>query len=121
MVSNIFVFQSFADLWVDFLLKESEERERREAMDAASGQDKEELHKSPNIAKPSQPKPDPRTSAVVTASGFSRANLAPSQNTSLFSFQGNVGNSEHSDSEFSTVPLSSSDSNFQSNRLLQKY
>ncbi|PON56774.1 Golgin candidate [Trema orientale] len=113
--------QSFADLWVDFLLKESEERERREAMDAASGQDKEEFHKSPNIANVSPSKPDSRTTAIATSSGFSRTNFSPSQNTSPFPFRGNVGNSEHSDSEFSTVPLSSSDSNFQSSKLLQKY
>ncbi|PON32694.1 Golgin candidate [Parasponia andersonii] len=113
--------QSFADLWVDFLLKESEERERREAMDAVSVQDKEEFHKSPNIANVSPSKPDPRTTAIATAPGFSRTNFSPSQNTGPFPFRGNVGNSEHSDSEFSTVPLSSSDSNFQSSKLLQKY
>ncbi|XP_062090555.1 golgin candidate 4-like isoform X1 [Humulus lupulus] len=117
--------QSFADLWVDFLLKESEERERREAMDAAasSGQDKEELHRSTNMAENmSPPKPDNRTNSFSTASGFSRTSLFPSQNnTSPFPYRGNSGNSEHSDSEFSTVPLSSSESNFQSNRLLNRY
>lgn len=105
-------FQSFADLWVDFLLKEGEERERREAMDA-SGKDKEELHNAPNIANAAA---DPRSS-----SGFSRTTLSPSQNSSPFPFRGNVGQTEHSDSEFSTVPLTSSESNFNSSRLLQKY
>lgn len=104
--------QSFADLWVDFLLKEGEERERREAMDA-SGKDKEELHNAPNIAIAAA---DPTTS-----SGFSRPTLSPSQNSSPFPFRGNVGQTEHSDSEFSTVPLTSSESNFNSSRLLQKY
>lgn len=107
--------QSFADLWVDFLLKEGVERERREATDA-SGKDKDELHKTLNIANAAQPLADPKTS-----SGLSRATLSPGQNSSPFPFRGNVAQSDHSDSEFSTVPLTSSDSNFNSSILLQKY
>ncbi|XP_024010879.1 golgin candidate 4 isoform X2 [Eutrema salsugineum] len=66
--------QSFADMWVDFLLKDAEERERREAEDAAI-KDKEKT----STQRPTY---------------------------------------EQSDSEFSTVPLTSSDSNHKLSRLL---
>ncbi|XP_027335643.1 golgin candidate 3-like isoform X2 [Abrus precatorius] len=43
--------QSFADLWVDFLLKETEERERRESSGNTAGNVAEVAHeKSPNIS-----------------------------------------------------------------------
>ncbi|RZR90206.1 hypothetical protein BHM03_00018050 [Ensete ventricosum] len=48
-----FIWQSFADLWVDFLLKETEERERREsseALGASSSQDGSAYSKAPVIA-----------------------------------------------------------------------
>lgn len=67
--------QSFADMWVDFLLKDAEERERREAEDAAiKGQEKTTTTQRPTY--------------------------------------------DQSDSEFSTVPLTSSDSNHRLSRLL---
>ncbi|KFK37397.1 hypothetical protein AALP_AA4G251800 [Arabis alpina] len=67
--------QSFADMWVDFLLKDAEERERREAEEAAiKNQEK----------------------------------TTPKQRPTY----------EQSDSEFSTVPLTSSDSNQRLSRLL---
>ncbi|KAJ0246499.1 Golgin candidate 3 [Hirschfeldia incana] len=70
--------QSFADLWVDFLLKDAEERERREAEEAAAAtqakQDSEKTRQDPSLS---------------------------------------------SDSEFSTVPLRSPESNQRLSRLLQ--
>jgi hypothetical protein len=39
----MFLCQSFADLWVDFLLKETKERERRELADNG-GRSKEDSH-----------------------------------------------------------------------------
>ncbi|KAL5571504.1 hypothetical protein UlMin_021101 [Ulmus minor] len=109
--------QSFADLWVDFLLKENEERERQEAMEV-SGADNEGLYSSPNNASARPPFPNNRTGGT---GGFSRTNLSPSRSSGPFPFHGNVGQSEHSDSEFSTVPLTSSDSNFYSSKPLPKY
>lgn len=70
--------QSFADLWVDFLLKDAEERERREAEEAAAAtkakEDSEKTRQDPSLS---------------------------------------------SDSEFSTVPLRSPESNQRLSRLLQ--
>lgn len=74
----ILVLQSFADLWVDFLLKDAEERERREAEEAAAAtkakEDSEKTRQDPSLS---------------------------------------------SDSEFSTVPLRSPESNQRLSRLLQ--
>ncbi|EFH58311.1 hypothetical protein ARALYDRAFT_483764 [Arabidopsis lyrata subsp. lyrata] len=69
--------QSFADMWVDFLLKDAEERERREAEDAANKEQE-------------------------------KATVSSTQRPMY----------EQSDSEFSTVPLTSSDSNNRLSRLL---
>jgi hypothetical protein len=41
-----FVLQSFADLWVDFLLKDAEERERREAEEAAASKAKQDSERT---------------------------------------------------------------------------
>lgn len=82
--------QSFADLWVDFLLKETEEREKREAAEASKGQQKGEGGASP----------------------FSNQ----SENGSSFPSRGRFQVAEHSDSEFSTVPLTSSETNYQFSR-----
>ncbi|KAL9430255.1 hypothetical protein AB3S75_025610 [Citrus x aurantiifolia] len=100
--------QSFADLWVDFLLKETEERERRESAENMA-RSKEDIHgRSRTTAETSPP----------AVPGFSRSNLSPSQNLNPLSSQGNFRQLEHSDSEFSTVPLSSSKSNSRLSRLL---
>lgn len=69
--------QSFADMWVEFLLKDAEERERREAEDAANKEQEK-----------------------ATVSSTQRPKY------------------EQSDSEFSTVPLTSSNSNHRLSRLL---
>ncbi|XP_022770506.1 golgin candidate 4-like isoform X2 [Durio zibethinus] len=111
--------QSIADLWVDFLLKETEEREKRELAEDAS-RSKESLHgRSPNAAGPSPSVSDQRT--TTTASGFSRSSLSPSQNSSPVSSLGNLRQFEHSDSEFSTVPLMSSESSGRLSRLPPKF
>ncbi|CAN8286149.1 unnamed protein product [Cochlearia groenlandica] len=75
--------QSFADMWVDFLLKDAEERERREAEDAAN-KDQEQNKKKTSSSSSSTQRPS----------------------------------YDQSDSEFSTVPLASSDSNQRLSRLL---
>eukprot|EP00261_Vitis_vinifera_P039821 XP_019081064.1 PREDICTED: golgin candidate 4 isoform X2 [Vitis vinifera] len=107
--------QSFADLWVDFLLKETEERERREAVDV-TGAPKGDPHRSPNFPG-SSPMPD----RVGAASGFSRLNPAVNPNPSSMFSHGSVLQSEASDSEFSNVPLTSAESSSRLSRLLPKY
>ncbi|CAI0470210.1 unnamed protein product [Linum tenue] len=106
---------SFADLWVDFLLKETEERERREsAADAGEG--------SPTVLPGSSPSSsDHRTSTTGDqVSGFGRPNF--SSNSSPLPSQGSLGRYEQSsDSEFSTVPLTSFDSNPRLPRFAQKH
>ncbi|OMP06255.1 putative Structural maintenance of chromosome 1 protein [Corchorus capsularis] len=112
--------QSIADLWVDFLLKETEEREKRESAEEAT-RSKEDPHgRSPNAAGsgPSSSLPDQRTTAGF---GFSRSSFSPSQNSSPAPSQGNFRQFEHSDSEFSTVPLTSSESNSRLSKLLRKH
>ncbi|XP_039061390.1 golgin candidate 3-like isoform X2 [Hibiscus syriacus] len=102
--------QSIADLWVDFLLKETEEREKR-AEDASKSS--KELHGRPNAAGPTSSASDQTTGA----SGFSRHG----QNTSPVPSVGNFRQLEHSDSEFSTVPLPTSEGSGRLSRLLPKY
>ncbi|EOX95844.1 GRIP-related ARF-binding domain-containing protein 1 isoform 1 [Theobroma cacao] len=111
--------QSIADLWVDFLLKETEEREKRESAEDAS-RSKENLHgRSPDATGTSPSVPNQRT--TTAGSGFSRSSFSPSQNSGPVPPQGNFRQFEHSDSEFSTVPLTSSESSSRLSRLLPKY
>ncbi|XP_042980600.1 golgin candidate 4-like isoform X3 [Carya illinoinensis] len=105
--------QSFADLWVDFLLKETEERERREMANNAN-RFKEDSHgRGSNAAIVGPPVADQRPNTSITASSFSRLNFSPSQNSSPLTSRGSL------ESEFSTVPLTSSDP--PNSRLLPKY
>ncbi|KAJ9681331.1 hypothetical protein PVL29_020290 [Vitis rotundifolia] len=107
--------QSFTDLWVDFLLKETEERERREAVEV-TGAPNGDPHRSPNFPG-SSPMPD----RVGAASGFSRLNPAVNPNPSSMFSHGSILQSEASDSEFSNVPLTSAESSSRLSRLLPKY
>ncbi|KAG8475112.1 hypothetical protein CXB51_032017 [Gossypium anomalum] len=103
--------QSIADLWVDFLLKETEEREKR-----AEGANKsnEDLNgRNPNATGPTTSASDQTTDC----SGFSRSSFSPSPTPSV----GNLRQYEHSDSEFSTVPLTTSEGSGRLSRLLPKY
>ncbi|CAD6244973.1 unnamed protein product [Miscanthus lutarioriparius] len=88
--------QSFADLWVDFLLKETEEREKREASEGAR-QSQEESHTATG----------PSTSSSIQQPSQHPANLAPGPSTSPHLLG-------RPDSEFSTVPLASSSSSYSS-------
>ncbi|XP_050237693.1 golgin candidate 4 [Mercurialis annua] len=98
--------QSFADLWVDYLLKETEERERRESTEDR-GEDSQRSPISGGVPPSGTP------------SGISRSNFSPNQNYSPLPVQGNLRPSEHSESEFSTVPLTSSESSSRISRLLK--
>ncbi|KAI9182675.1 hypothetical protein LWI28_027730 [Acer negundo] len=112
---------SITDLWVDFLLKETEEREKGGSAENMA-RSNEDLHgRSPNASGTSPPLRDQRTSTAGGVSGFSRSNMPTSQNFSPPPSGGNIRPFEHSDSEFSTVPLSSSDSTSRISRLLPKY
>ncbi|CAN1309089.1 Golgin candidate 4 [Linum perenne] len=92
--------QSFADLWVDFLLKENEERERRESSTVDAG-------KSPTASA--------GTSNQVP--GISRPSFGSSVN-----YNGPQRHYEQSsDSEFSTVPLTSLDSKPRLPRFAQQH
>ncbi|XP_057463638.1 golgin candidate 4 [Actinidia eriantha] len=99
--------QSFVDLWVDFLLKETEKRESAEAINAPNG---DQQNTSPNdtAAASSPPIPNDRTNA--TGSPASILSPSPYQYNSSLS-HGNILQPEHLDSEFSTVPLTSSERN----------
>ncbi|MFQ6637040.1 hypothetical protein Gotur_012691 [Gossypium turneri] len=103
--------QSIADLWVDFLLKETEEREKR-AEDASKSN--EDLNgRNPSATGPTTSATDQTTGG----SGFSRSSFSPSPTHSV----GNLRQYEHSDSEFSTVPLTTSEGSGRLSRLLPKY
>ncbi|KAG6786822.1 hypothetical protein POTOM_008439 [Populus tomentosa] len=103
--------QSFADMWVDFLLKETEEREKR-----GSGQ--EDLQgRSPNAAGVGSLLPDHGTSI----SGIAGPTFSPAQNYGPIAPQGNLPPFAQPDSEFSTVPLSSSDNSSRISRLFTKH
>ncbi|XP_061999711.1 golgin candidate 4 isoform X2 [Rosa rugosa] len=105
---------SFADLWVDFLLKETEERGRRESADD-SGRSQEDTYKRNPL------EPDQKPSTTGSTADFSRTNLSPIQNSNLPPFQNNFRQPEHFDSEFSTVPLTSSENNPYASRQLPRY
>lgn len=93
--------QSFADLWVDFLLKETEERERRELAQSANTS-------STALERSASPVTTPAPEHSVSASGSKTHSYA-----NTFRSTPNVrGNQqpEHLDSEFSTVSLASSGS-----------
>ncbi|MED6218921.1 hypothetical protein PIB30_031035 [Stylosanthes scabra] len=88
--------QSFADLWVDFLLKETEEREKRESA-GTTGKSMEDSH-------------------ITT----SNTNAAASPFSSPLP-HGYFLQSEQNGSEFSTVPLTSSDSKTPSSKPFTRY
>ncbi|KAL2233841.1 UNVERIFIED_CONTAM: Golgin candidate 4, partial [Sesamum indicum] len=90
--------QSIADLWVDFLLNETE-REKRESASAASSS-------SPDYSTTgtASPLPDHRGNTAAV-SDFRRPSLYLNENTTLSPSRGTFLQHEHSDSEFSTVPL----------------
>ncbi|PSS24235.1 Golgin candidate like [Actinidia chinensis var. chinensis] len=96
--------QSFADLWVDFLLKETEKRESAEAINASNG---DQQNTSLNDTAVASPIPNQRTNSA--GSPASRLSPSPYQYNSPLLLRGNILQPEHLDSEFSTVPLTSSE------------
>ncbi|KDP28551.1 hypothetical protein JCGZ_14322 [Jatropha curcas] len=106
--------QSFADLWVDFLLKETEEREKRESAED-TGRPKEDFQGRSSMSGVGSPLPAPYTAGTASLV----PNFPPTQNYNSFPIQGNLRPFEHSDTEFSTVPLTSSDSTSRFSRLMK--
>ncbi|XP_077251381.1 golgin candidate 4-like isoform X1 [Tasmannia lanceolata] len=98
--------QSFADLWVDFLLKETEERERRESAEGAAGQSRVAIEGSPNNARVTSIPEQRRSTSNSSASSTVQQTFHFSMNqiSSPLSVRGNQ-QFEQSDHEFSTVPL----------------
>nr|KYP47607.1 hypothetical protein KK1_030713 [Cajanus cajan] len=102
--------QSFADLWVDFLLKETEEREKRESGGTTDISMDDSHDRSFNTS--SSPQQSNRRFSTGTTSIISPTNQNITSTPSGY-FQ----HSEHIGSEFSTVPLTSSDSKTPSSKL----
>jgi hypothetical protein len=110
--------QSFADMWVDFLLKETEEREKRGSGQEDTGKSYEDLQgRSPNAAGVGSLVPDHETSI----SGIAGPKFAPAQNYGPIAPRGNLPPFAQSDSEFSTVPLTSLDNSSRISRLFTKH
>ncbi|KAL0428800.1 UNVERIFIED_CONTAM: Golgin candidate 3 [Sesamum radiatum] len=104
--------QSFADQWVEFLL-DATERKKRESASATSS-----LNPDYSTTGTASPQPD-HSGNTAAVSDFRRPNLYLNENTTPS--HGTFLQHEQSDSEFSTVPLTSSESNSQSSRLLPRY
>lgn len=112
--------QSFADLWVDFLLKENEEREKREAEESLKLREEPQLS-SPNVASTGSHLLDPRTKTAGSTSDSSRTGFSSNLQSTHLPFGSDfLISRHHSDSEFSTVPLTSSENTY-SSKPLPKY
>ncbi|KEH18779.1 golgin candidate 3 isoform X2 [Medicago truncatula] len=118
--------QSFADLWVDFLLKETEEREKRESA-GNPGTSTENLHdKSPDTISTTPPLPNQRFGSVPlpplpnqrSASAFPINST--NQNLSLLP-PSYLQRPENFGSDFSTVPLTPSDAKTSGSNLIPRY
>ncbi|GER57411.1 Golgin candidate [Striga asiatica] len=104
--------QSFADLWVDFLLTETEKEKRGLAEGSNPAQDNTETSPSPST--------DHKGSSSSSASSYLHSPFDSRSQMQSHS-RPNFMQRENSDSEFSTVPLTSSESNSQGSRLLPRY
>lgn len=118
--------QSFADLWVDFLLKETEEREKRE-LSGNTGTSTETSHdKSPNTIStipslhnqrfgsvPLPPLPNQRSASAfpINSTIQSLSLLPPSY----------LQRPENFGSDFSTVPLTPSDAKTSGSNQIPRY
>ncbi|KAJ6400655.1 hypothetical protein OIU84_016151 [Salix udensis] len=109
--------QSFADMWVDFLLKETEEREKRVSGQDTDRPDEDSQGRSPNTTGVGSPVPNHGTSTPA----LSGPNLFPAPNYGSLPPRGNSPPFAHADSEFSTVPLTSFDNPSRISRLLTKH
>lgn len=91
--------QSFADLWVDFLLKETEQKERRESVQGVG-----------TSSNASERNPDTGGFSPIPGSASPSSNFS-TEHSSINRFSSPLPRQDYmfeSDSEFATVPLSSS-------------
>lgn len=105
--------QSFADMWVDFLLKETEKRELSGSTGESMG-DLRDNSTSTNSAS------SPLSSQRFSTGAASISSPTNNQNTSPIS-HGYFQHSEQIGSEFSTVPLTYSDSKTTSSKLFPRH
>lgn len=105
--------QSFADMWVDFLLKETEKRELSGSTGESMG-DLRDNSTSTNSAS------SPLSSQRFSTGAASISSPPNNQNTSPIS-HGYFQHSEQIGSEFSTVPLTYSDSKTTSSKLFPRH
>lgn len=103
-------------MWVDFLLKETEEREKREMSGSTGEPMGDSRDKTTNTNSASSPPPSNQRFSTGNAPISSPTN----QNSSPLS-HGYFQHSEQIGSEFSTVPLTYSDSRTTSAKLLPRY
>ncbi|GAB4861665.1 hypothetical protein Ancab_036917 [Ancistrocladus abbreviatus] len=115
--------QSFADLWVDFLLKESEEREKRESMEVAGGSKASPPVTSTNATTPEASLPADHRRIDIKHPPTSLSVSTPSPNQPLRSSYNHLatGQFEPTGYEFSTVPLTPSQNSSWSSDQLPKY
>lgn len=103
--------QSFADLWVDYLLKESEEREKRESTESTEGSKGDVNGSSPSTSAAPSALPERRASSSGRPPIFSPINPSIDTSRSLYSAQSSRPY-DNPASEFSTVPLTPSGKQF---------
>ncbi|KAL1360515.1 hypothetical protein HN51_005915 [Arachis hypogaea] len=107
--------QSFADLWVDFLLKETEQREMRESAGTTGTSMEDSQDTSSNTNSATSPFSNQRFSTDT-----SPYNSSINNKTSPLP-RGYFHQSDENGSEFSTVPLTSSDSKTPSSKPFTRY
>ncbi|XP_009597330.1 golgin candidate 3-like isoform X2 [Nicotiana tomentosiformis] len=110
--------QSFADLWVDFLLKETE-REKREAAEAGNGTAGDQIKGFQEAMGADETMAEHRSHSTDVSFISSRPQSSPKHNLPPLAPHSRqvILPPEHSDAEFSTVPLTPLETNYQISRL----
>lgn len=111
--------QSFTDLWVDFLLKETEEREKKELSRNTGAATENSLGKSSNTYSALPPLSNQRfgtgTASTFPITSTNQSISPPPLSRSYFQRSDTFG------SEFSTVPLTPSDGKTTGSNILLRY
>ncbi|XP_016467442.2 golgin candidate 4 isoform X2 [Nicotiana tabacum] len=110
--------QSFADLWVDFLLKETE-REKREAAEAGNGNAGDQIKGFQEAMGADGTMAEHRSNSSDVTFISPRQQSSPKHNLPPLAPHSRqvILPPEHSDAEFSTVPLTPLETNYQISRL----
>ncbi|XP_042465532.1 golgin candidate 4-like isoform X1 [Zingiber officinale] len=116
--------QSFTDLWVDFLLKETEEREKRESSDLSRLSNPQDMSTSSSGILSSVPEYATKFQSATSVSGSPSGQFLASRTSSTLPSE-ITQKINHLDAEFATVPLTSSvhpsQSSVSHSRLLPRY